>query len=375
VFHCPTRLLPTPEVPDERPSRRLPPALLPLLGDRPAPELVTRLGQPRTSSRPARRSPRPTARARPADLHNLGQQVAPSPAPLDRPRARPARRRLLPLPPAWQPAVCGVELAEGHRGPGRGLRGACRGCDGGSWGMADRSADERARVEDAAGTAPARDCVCGRRAVTRGLCRRCYGRALRGLPPVDEASISAFGQPDGYGGYGYLDVDVDGKRVLCHECGEWFASLGRHLSVTHGISSGEYRAAHGLARGQGLLAPELATRRADVARARIGSASWRRMQAAAASPAVRAARIAAFKEAVAGKPQQGIADRLVRLEHARRLARGQRVWPVLTCSVCGALWCPIVARVRSRQTCGSRECVRTLIARRARLRTRSQRAK
>jgi hypothetical protein len=232
--------------------------------------------------------------------------------------------------------------------------------------MAGQRADESGLAQVAPG-----NCVCGRRAVTRGLCRRCYGRALRGLPPVDEASIRAFGQPDGHGRYEYLDVDEDGERVLCHECGRWYASLGRHMRAAHDMSPKECRAAHGLPRGLGLLAPTLAGQRAEPARARMGSDSWLRLQAAAAAPEIRQARIVAFKSAVAGKPQQGVADRLARVETARQLARGQRVRPVLTCSVCGALWSPLVARVRSRQTCGSRECVRALIGRRARLRAQS----
>jgi hypothetical protein len=200
------------------------------------------------------------------------------------------------------------------------------------------------------------------------MCQRCYGRFLHGLPGVDDAAIDAFGRPDGHGRYGYLDADLDGSRVLCHECGDWFAQLGRHVSVSHEIPPHQYRELHGLPRTLGLVAPALAERQAIRARERMGSAAWRRMQAAAASPQIRAERIAAFREAVAGRPQQGVADRLARVERARQLALGQRIRPVLTCCVCGALWCPIVARVRSRQTCGRRECVRILLAHRARLR-------
>jgi hypothetical protein len=217
------------------------------------------------------------------------------------------------------------------------------------------------------------DCECGRKATVRGLCRRCYGRFLRGLPPVDRAGADAFGRPDGHGRYGHLDADVDGTRVLCHECGGWFALLGRHVSVSHAMPLDEYRAVHALPRDLGLVAPALRAQQVARARGRIGSAAWRRMQAAGASPETRAARLAALREAVAGKPQQGVADRLARVERARQLARGQRIRLVLTCSVCGALWCPIVARVRSRQTCGRRECVRILIARQARLRERVRR--
>ena len=64
-----------------------------------------------------------------------------------------------------------------------------------------------------------------------------------------------------------------------------------------------------------------------------------RMQAAAASPEIRQARIAVHKATVAGKPEQRLADGLVRMEQTRQLARGQRVRPVLTCTVWFMLSC------------------------------------
>jgi len=60
------------------------------------------------------------------------------------------------------------------------------------------------------------------------------------------------GDPSGYGNYGELWLTDLG--YLCHECGEWFVSVGIHLQ-RHGLSAAEYRRKHGLRPGQSLRAP------------------------------------------------------------------------------------------------------------------------
>ena len=62
----------------------------------------------------------------------------------------------------------------------------------------------------------------------------------------------AYGAPDGYGLYGVLGRDVDG-RVVCHECGRACEQLATHLRYSHGVSAVEYRAAHGLSTGTKLM--------------------------------------------------------------------------------------------------------------------------
>lgn len=53
------------------------------------------------------------------------------------------------------------------------------------------------------------------------------------------------GDRDGHGFYGQLSIAVDG-RLLCHECGRTYLHLGTHAQRAHGLSSAQYRAAHGL---------------------------------------------------------------------------------------------------------------------------------
>lgn len=55
------------------------------------------------------------------------------------------------------------------------------------------------------------------------------------------------GDPDGFGRFGHLEED-DESRVLCHECGRWLRAMASHLARKHGMSTEQYRAAHGLAR-------------------------------------------------------------------------------------------------------------------------------
>ncbi|MBX9979390.1 MAG: MucR family transcriptional regulator [Mycobacterium gordonae] len=53
------------------------------------------------------------------------------------------------------------------------------------------------------------------------------------------------GDRDGHGFYGQLSVAADG-RLVCHECGRAYLHLGTHAQRAHGLSSAQYRAAHGL---------------------------------------------------------------------------------------------------------------------------------
>lgn len=69
--------------------------------------------------------------------------------------------------------------------------------------------------------------------------------------------------PDGYGRYGTLDTDDEG-RLICHECGHSYAHLSTHVRQAHGIMPADYRAAHGL----------------GVTRALVSKATTERMRAA-----------------------------------------------------------------------------------------------
>ena len=85
------------------------------------------------------------------------------------------------------------------------------------------------------------------------------------------------GDRSGFGRYGYLDGDDE--RVLCHECGSTYVSLGAHVSLAHGMSADEYRLAHGLPQRVALASPRLTRRMSESARSRIGSEGWKRMVA------------------------------------------------------------------------------------------------
>ncbi|EGT5595531.1 hypothetical protein B7O34_13575 [Corynebacterium striatum] len=59
------------------------------------------------------------------------------------------------------------------------------------------------------------------------------------------------GDKDGHGRYGYLDGDDE--RIICHECGGLYRALAPHLIKAHGMTAAEYKQAHGLPRGMGLV--------------------------------------------------------------------------------------------------------------------------
>ena len=75
-------------------------------------------------------------------------------------------------------------------------------------------------------------CVFHARRVRRGL----------GLPTVDDLRV---GDPSGQGVWGRVDRTAEG--VLCHECGQRFASLVIHLARAHELTVRVYRDRHGIA--------------------------------------------------------------------------------------------------------------------------------
>lgn len=77
--------------------------------------------------------------------------------------------------------------------------------------------------------------------------------ADEGLPPL--------GEWDGpiHGELGVLAVE--GDRVQCHACGDWYKSLGHHVVLAHRVSADEYRAIFGLRLSTGLIGPALQEQR------------------------------------------------------------------------------------------------------------------
>lgn len=110
---------------------------------------------------------------------------------------------------------------------------------------------------------PAQGLICGEQAgpagcvrgvFSRGLCRHHYRRVARGLS-LEEPAGPKVGDRSGFGRFGLLDVDGDG-RMLCHECGRWYVALGVHVGMVHG-SARDYRLTHGLRMSQPLAATSL----------------------------------------------------------------------------------------------------------------------
>ena len=58
--------------------------------------------------------------------------------------------------------------------------------------------------------------------------------------------MPTYGDPDGHGRYGILDLTEDG-RLICHECGATALALGRHAVAHHDLTADQYREKYGLA--------------------------------------------------------------------------------------------------------------------------------
>lgn len=105
-------------------------------------------------------------------------------------------------------------------------------------------------------------------------------------PPPPASQIGAqramqYGDPDGHGRYGILDVTADG--LLCHECGWRGAHLGLHSWKAHGITASAYRERHGLRRSKGLVAADLHQKMSAGSAERL-PAAWSRPEILNAPP-------------------------------------------------------------------------------------------
>ncbi|MDK8844649.1 MucR family transcriptional regulator [Corynebacterium striatum] len=83
------------------------------------------------------------------------------------------------------------------------------------------------------------------------------------------------GDKDGHGRYGYLDGDD--THIICHECGGLYRALAPHLIKAHDMTAAEYKEAHGLPRGMGLVAPETRRAKSRQALSHVGTPEWERM--------------------------------------------------------------------------------------------------
>jgi hypothetical protein len=69
--------------------------------------------------------------------------------------------------------------------------------------------------------------------------------------------------PSGKSVLGALEYDEATDRVRCHECGEWFGSVGQHARRAHMLSPKDYNARHGLRLGASLCAIGRAQEKAE----------------------------------------------------------------------------------------------------------------
>ena len=152
------------------------------------------------------------------------------------------------------------------------------------------------------------------------------------------------GEADGHGRYGMIDETSDG--LVCHECGRAFPSLGLHAWRGHGMTAAQYREAHGLQRGRGLVSSQLRQRIQTNAKARMTTPAG---QAFAASRDPQRAQTARLSRPLTWTAAARASNRTARAGTGRH---GTEV----TCQnpACGAVFCPLHS-ARRRKFC-SRSC-------------------
>lgn len=115
---------------------------------------------------------------------------------------------------------------------------------------------------------------CTRDVLARRLCRMHYSRWRRGVP-VDQPRV---GDPSGYGQWGVMDRGE--HDVLCHECGQRYASVGSHAYAAHGITAREYRLRYGIPSTTPLVSLAVSRAHSRRATAQVGTPAWGRLEAA-----------------------------------------------------------------------------------------------
>lgn len=101
-------------------------------------------------------------------------------------------------------------------------------------------------------------------------CRKCAiantkkARQTQGvwLPPETESVMASYKEPlrpvpDGFGYYGTIAYDKTEKYTQCHLCGNFYKTLGTHVSKVHGKDPFEYKLEFGLPTTLPLTAPKL----------------------------------------------------------------------------------------------------------------------
>ena len=73
----------------------------------------------------------------------------------------------------------------------------------------------------------------------------------------------------GFGFQGVVMYDDAEDQVQCHLCGKWFESVGSHLTMTHHMSSEDYKVRYGLTLGTALCSRQISNRNRQVGLSRV----------------------------------------------------------------------------------------------------------
>lgn len=166
---------------------------------------------------------------------------------------------------------------------------------------------------------------CHKPVFATGLCRTHY-KQVRKYGEVQPRPKQP-GDKSGYGVYGELTYGPDG-RVMCHECGEFFQSVGGHLHV-HEMLARDYKRKHGLRQATGLVSARVSADLSQSSQANMGTESWEKFVARRDPDAAQKART---PESHASK-RANIGDGA---EAARKNIEGQsKPRMVRLCPVCG----------------------------------------
>lgn len=161
-----------------------------------------------------------------------------------------------------------------------------------------------------------------------------YRRQYSGKPLEPTRQQPAFGE------YGLLAES--GDEVQCHICGQWREALGWHVARVHDISARDYKLQHGLPLQRGLISAAVRDRKSEQAKAQVGSAGWKRLEAKRDPDAAQKQRTVASHASAA----QHLPAEVSRANSRRRVV-------VRTCVVCGAQWCNLADASARVYLCGA----------------------
>lgn len=176
-----------------------------------------------------------------------------------------------------------------------------------------------------------------------GLCRRHYKQHWRGTltPPGQE-----YGSPSGHGQYGILATD--GIQVMCHECGQWKKTLGKHLPAVHEMTAREYKIRHGLPLTKALMGDRLKEGFSASAKEHLGTEAWKKLEENRDPIKASQAREEIAFESMARQAGLTPEKSILKLS---RIPRKPLRWQ--TCTICGKKY----QNVTTTKTCGRELCI------------------